>query len=296
MRGRVSASGFRQGRLATMLACAIALCCACLGVALAAGCSSAQVNVTEESPHLTTSSMAASSDGDNAETSQRIDVLLSAGEGLEASGDIADDFTVLLNGAPVDGSVVKLDVTCEGDKVVFALSPGDDAQGGPGAGEYFAVYQGQISIASARDDGALPHLTSADGLTTVLPEAVEGTLPSGLAIEVESQTVGSEASNTPAQAQFEVTEPASVRAITWLSLDGGATKLLKHNHMFANADAETCAADLAKVINATGLYTAVCRGATIDVRANEVVDGQVIEPCIVEGFGVTGGEYDGSVE
>ena len=40
-----------------------------------------------------------------------------------------------------------------------------------------------------------------------------------------------------------------------------------------------------------GSYTARATGDTVTVRSNKVVDGQTIEPMVVEGFGVTGGTY-----
>lgn len=282
----------RAGRVAAGVALAVI---GCAVAALCVGCG-AQVNVTDASPHLSPLSAEAVSDAANPEVSQRIEVKLAGDAPLSASGDAAGDFEVLLNGAPVDGEAVKLAVTASADAVTFSLMPGDAAKSGSGAGEYFAVYQGQLSIASARDDGALPHLADARGNTAVLDAPVTATLPSGLAIEVISASEGSAADNAPAEATFEVTSPARARAITWLSLDGGQTKLLKHNHMFMQADAQACAEDMARIINDAGGYAATAAGAEVRVRALEVEDGQTIEPCIVEGFGVTGGEYDGSME
>lgn len=138
-------------------------------------------------------------------------------------------------------------------------------------------------MAAAREDGALPSILGASGSCAVLEEPIRATLPSGLAIQTVSVRAGSEADNLPAQTVFQVTSPALVRAITWFSPDGGQTKLLKHNHTFADADAAACAGDLAKVVNAaSGLgITATAQGDTVTLtgaggarRADDRSDGR----------------------
>ncbi len=288
---------FAQGQVQRLLFMFGLMCALVLATVPVCGCSSIEINVTESSPQLEGLSMTATSDDDDAEATQRIDVVLSASETLVAADGFEDDFEVLLNGEAIDGDVIQLDVTCEGNTVTFSLTPGEAAGsglGGSGAGEYFAVYQGAISISAARDDGALPHLTSESGDTAVLSGAVEGTLPSGMTIEIDEQVEGSTEDKTVAKTTFTVTSSAKVRAITWLSLDGGQTKLLIHNHNFSLDDESACAERIVEVINESSDYLAIARGSVVDVRAVDAVDGQIIEVLVVEGFGVTGGNYDGS--
>lgn len=279
---------------AARLACACALACALAAAALS-GCSGGAATVDEESPTALEASFSASSD--MTEASQRIDVAIEFDAPVQATGDVLDDLEVTLNGAAVDSDAVALEASASGSTLTISLVPAEGASDGPSSGgSYFAVYSGQISISAARDDGALPHLTGEGGSCAVLPWAVEGTLPSGLAIEVVSSTAGSSEDGTLAQVTFQVTSPALVRCITWFSLDGGQTLVLKHNHSFATSDAQDCAEDLASAINdASGLdVTASARGDEVTLIATEVVDGQVLEPAVVEGVGVVGGTYDAS--
>lgn len=287
---------FAKGRVLHVVSAFGVMLAFALMIVLVCGCSSTEINVTENSPQLEGLSMTATSDDDDAEATQRIDIVLSASETLVAADGFEDDFEVLLNGEAIDGDIIQLDVTCEGDTITFSLTPGEGAESGSGSGDYFAVYQGSISISAARDDGALLHLTSESGDTAVLSDAVEGTLPSGMTIEIGDQIEGSTEDGTVAETTFMVTSPAKVRAITWLSLDGGETKLLIHNHTFALDDESACAERIVEAINESDDYVAIAHGSIIGVRAVDAEDGQIIEPLIVEGFGVTGGDYDGSVE
>lgn len=270
-----------------LAACALAACAlAC------AGC--AQATVDDDSPRVVDVQLLSRSDG--AEASQSAEVKLVFDRPISASGDVAGDFKVLLNGAELDGGAVALDVRASADAVTFSLHPSSGATAGGASGSFFALYQSGFSIASARDDGALPSIVGASGSCAVLDAPVTGTLPSGLALETLDARAGSMADNAPAQATVRVTSPALVRAITWFSPDGGDTILLKHNHTFADADAAACAADLAKVVNeAAGLGLAArAVGDELTITATTVEDGQVVEPIVVEGVGVEGGAYDAS--
>lgn len=270
---------------------------ACAAAALAAACLLAactQATVDEASPRVADVQLSAKSQ--MTEASQQVEIRLAFDGPITASGDVAGDFTLLVNGEVPDAGAVKVEARASADAVTFTLSPAEGASLGSGAGQFFALYQAQFSLAAARDDGALPHVTGASGSAAVLDAPITGTLPSGLAIEVTSSRAGSAAEGVPAQASFRVTSPAQARVITWFSPDGGATKLLKHNHTFMDASAEDCAADLAKVVNAQeGLgVTAQARGDEVVLTATSAVDGQELSPVVVEGVGVQGGSYDAS--
>ncbi len=266
---------------AAMLMCVVSAFCM-------AACTS--VNVTESSPRV--SDVSLNSTSEMTEGSQRAEIKLVFDQNISAESDVLADFTVLLNGSAIDEDTVILEAVPSANAITFVLRPVSDAYVS-GAGSYFALYQSNLTIESARADGALPSITGADGSTAVLEEAVQATVPSGLTIEVLEQVEGSTADGVRASTVFQVTSPALIRAITWFSPDGGQTKLLKHNHLFASASAEDCAADLASVINGTsGLgITASVDGSTVVLSAVEVVDGQRIDPLVVEGVGVEGGTY-----
>ncbi len=270
--------------------------CAAVALALCAlalvGC--AQAKVADDSPRV--ADVRLSSTSAMTEPSQDVEVKLVFDQPVSVAADAADDFEVLLNGSPLDGGAVALDVRGSADGVTFVLHPASGASTAGGKGTFFALYQSGFSVAAKRADGALPSVTAASGSCAVLDAPVTGTLPSGLAIEVIDARVGSAQDNLPAQTSFKVTSSALVRAITWFSPDGGATKLLKHNHTFADADAQDCAADLAKVVGeTTGLgIVAKASGDTVTLTATAVSDGQTIDPVVVEGVGVEGGTYDAS--
>lgn len=272
---------------------------ACAAVALAlcvlALVSCAQAKVADDSPRV--ADVRLSSTSAMTEPSQDVEVKLVFDQPVSVAADAADDFEVLLNGSPLDGGAVALGVRGSADGVTFVLHPASGASTAGGKGTFFALYQSGFSVAAKRADGALPSVTAASGSCAVLDAPVTGTLPSGLAIEVIDARAGSAQDNLPAQTSFKVTSPALVRAITWFSPDGGATKLLKHNHTFADADAQDCAADLAKVVGeTTGLgIVAKASGDTVTLTATAVSDGQTIDPVVVEGVGVEGGTYDASL-
>ncbi len=273
-----------------MLVIAAALCACAMLVSCAA-----QTKVDDSSPRVANVQLSATSSA--SETSQAVSIAVTFDQPISVSGDVSGDFSLLINGKAPDASVVKTEMRANATGITVTLSPAAGASKGPGAGQYFALYQAQFELFSSRDDGALGHVSGASGSNAVLDEPIEGTLPSGLAIEVVEQRAGSAADGTPARTSFTVVSPALARVITWFSPDGGATILLKHNHDFAQADAADCAADLAKVVNAKdGLgMVAQASGATVVLTATSVEDGQVISPCIVEGVGVHGGSYDASM-
>lgn len=267
----------------------VAAVLACV-VGLGTGCGKVQVD--DGSPQVADVKLVTV--GQQTESSQGVEIKLVFDRQISASADVADDFVVLLNDSAIDEDVVRLEVRASADSVTFSVHPAEGAALGPGSGSFFALYQGQFSVQAARDDGALPSVTGTGGSCAVLPQPVQGTLPSGLSIEVLSSIAGSSDDGTVARTTFKVTSPAMVRAITWFSPDGGRTKLLKHNHLFAAASAADCAADLAQVVNeAAGLgIAASAQGDEVRLIASEVVDGQIIEPVVVEGVGVQGGSYD----
>lgn len=279
----MSGSSARRFAIAAMAACVL-----CLAWCLA-GCSSVQVD--DASPRV--AEVSVSSTSNMTESSQQIEVRLEFDRPVNVSDSFADDLDFQLNGAAVDSSTIAVETRASGEAVTFTLKPAANAVG-VGNGAYFAVYQGAYSIAPTRDDGAVPSITGATGSSAVIDEPLTGVLPSGLTIEVVDQREGSIQENTPARTTFSVTSPATVRAITWFSPDGGTTKLLKHNHTFFREDAESCAQDLADTVNAaTGLgISASCNGSTVTLTASSVQDGQRIDPVIVEGPGAAAGVYD----
>ncbi len=281
-----SARRIWRGALAGVAACLLVVCACML-----AGCG--DVKVDDTSPQVKDVHLSAQSD--MSESSQHIDITLEFDRPISASGDVMGDFSFQLNGADVDAKAIFVEALPSADAVTVSLRPASDAQG-PGAGAYFATYQSAFSLSAKAADGALPSITGSSGAAAVLAQPVTGVLPSGAAMEVTSSQEGSTEANTPAKVTFAVTSPATVRAITWFSPDGGATKLLKHNHAFASADADDFAADLAEVVNAaSGLgVRATAKGTEVTLVATSVTDGQKLEPVIVEGVGATPGAYDGS--
>lgn len=262
-------------RLAGVLALAVLL----------AGCAPGPV-VDGESPACTGAAVAAGSE--LSEATQFVEVRLSFDGALEANGDVAGDLDVKLNGEAPDAKTVAVSAAVEGSDVVVRLAPTDAAANG--GTTYFALYDGQLSIASARDDGALAHVRAAGGQSAaVLPEAKSFTVPSGVQIE----RVADEAPQS-GEATLDITSFAKLRCCTWLRFSDALPAVRLHNHQFYRDTEKTCAQRLADTLNQTygQWYSATCDGASVTVRANGSSIPLDVE--IVEGEGALPGD-DGGV-
>ena len=269
------------------------VCFSCMLVA----CSRAEgIQIGETSPHLADVNLSAQSS--MTEDSQQVQVSLVFDQNLSCENiDFKNAFKIQLNGKTPDESTIEVTAYVQENTIVIRFQPAKNVRNAtPASGSYFALYQSSFSIASAREDGALVGITGSEGQNAVLDSAIEGVLPSGVAIEITTQTAGSSQENVRAATTFQVTSPALVRAITWFSVDGGQTKLLKHNHTFSKETNESCAADFARVINRAKCgVNAQASGNTITITATSVVDEQVIEPVIVQGVNVEPGVYSEAV-
>ena len=259
----------------------------CMGAL--AGCAGPQIS--ETSPRI--QEVAFNPSSDMTEGSQKAEIRLVFDQQVEISGNVLDDFELLLNGSPVDGSTVAVNAHPNATGVAITLTPAAGTMG-VGKGSYFALYQADVDLRAKRDDGMLTSVTGIDGSAAVMAEPVKGTFPSGLALEEVEVIPGDVGADRIAQTTFRVTSPAIIRAVTWFSPDGGQTKLLKHNHTFMDASAQDCAADLAKVINAAPnlSVSASAIGDTVVMRASSVVDGQELHPMLIEGIGAEGGAFE----
>ncbi len=255
------------------------------------GCAGAKV--TDTSPTMVAASFSASSS--QSEATQRAEIRLDFDQPVTVDQNVLDDFELLVNGAAPDPSTVAVEARGDATGITIAMRPSPEAKG-VGAGAYFALYQADVSLASKDAGGALPSIRGADGSAAVMADVVRGVFPSGAVLEVTDQTAGDAAAGRCAAATFVITSPATIRAITWFSPDGGQTKVLKHNHTFASQTAQEFAADLAKAVNScSGAgVVATARGDEVTLRASSPVDGQVLEPIFVEGIGQTTGAFDAS--
>ena len=136
-----------RSSLTRALAAALALCALCA----LAGCGQAQG--ASDSPRLADVRLSASSS--MTEASQSVEIRLVFDQGVSVAANAADDFEVLLNGGPLDGSAVALDVRGSADGVTFVLHPASGASTAGGKGTFFALYQSGFSVAAKRADGAL---------------------------------------------------------------------------------------------------------------------------------------------
>lgn len=240
-----------------------------------AGCAPA-VNVDEGSPECTGATVSAGSD--LTEESQYAEARLSFDAPLVASGSVLDDLDVRLNGKAPDGKTIAVTAEVEGGDVVVRLMPTREAA--KGGSVYFALYDGQLSIAAKRDDGALPHVKAADGdSTAVLPEARVFTVPTGMQV--------GEAARDGNSVTFEIEQFAQLRCCAWFRL-GDALPLVKmHNHAFYRDTSTTAAERLADTVNAYygDAYTASANGAFVTVTARDAGAGALVAE-LVEGAGV----------
>lgn len=234
------------------------LLCAALLVALP-GCAPA-VQVDGDSPACVGTSVSAGSD--LTETSQWAEVRLTFGAPLAAEGAVADDLEVLVNGKAPDSRTVQVDARVDGTDVVVRLTP--TAKAANGGSVYFALYDGQVSVASRRDDGALPHVKAANGSSTaVLGEARVFTVPTG----VQVGDVVREGSSVT----FAITDFAQLRCCTWFGFDEELPLVKLHNHGFYRDTPTTVAERLAATVNAnySDAYVATSDGPNVTVTARD---------------------------
>lgn len=243
------------------------------------------VNVTDDSPHVVSVGLA--SVGDGSEAGQCVLVNMQFDGSVACDGDAAGDFAVSLNGEPIDSEVMAVRVVAdEPDTVTLSIVPSDKAATGK-ASKIFACYAGQVEVASARPDGALPHVKAADGSATAVMDApISGVIPTGVSIVAGDAVAGDASAGVPASCTFTVEHGPVLRCCTWLDLGEGPVCYI-HNHQFKRETPESCAAAFADMLNATASgFAATSDGASVTVVAQDVVDGQVLVPSVCEGVGV----------
>lgn len=273
-------SDFVVRRFLSMLAGAVLLVTACVFI----GCGPS-VTVGDGSPHMVSCDI--SSSGDGTEAGQRVLVTFRFDKDVSVDGDVAGDFSVELNGKAIDPEVMAVRAEADGsDALMLSLIPSDKAAAR--GSKSFACYAGEITVRAAREDGALPHVKAAGGSgAAVMGEDVRGIVPTGVAIELSNAVSGDAAAGVPASCTFKVTHGPVLRCCTWLDLGDGPVCFI-HNHQFVRETPESCAEALADAIEAADCgFSATCDGPFVTVVAQEVVDGQVVAPSILEGVGAS---------
>lgn len=294
--------------LARLVACLLA--CWALG-----GCSAGE-NVVgavgEGSPHLVDAAIEAGSDF--TESGQYVEVCLEFDAPVAAVGsassttgavDVTGDFSIELNGEAPDAQTIVASAVVEDGVVIVRLVPTAVADG-RSASVYFALYEGQLTLAAAADDGSLPHIVASDddAVCAVLDQPVRYAVPSGVVFELVESEPGSSSEDVCAHSTYRIVQSAQLRCISWLglSLDGvpdneygtpaySATALedgtlaLKHNHFFYRDTPEGCAADIADVAGSawSGQVDVQSSNDTVTVTARQAVDGQTVELRLFEG-------------
>lgn len=281
-REKVGVKGVLLGLIALLMMTAGIACLA--ATVLLTGCSAHAV-VDEGSPRCTGASVASGSD--LTESSQYAEVRLGFDAPLEASGNVADDLEVTLNGAAPDAKTIAVEAQVEGSDVVVRLAP-TAAADGESAAVYYALYDGLVQVSAKSDDGGLAHVKAQGGSSNaVLGEPCSATVPTGIELAVDAQAAGDAASGTPASVTFTVERFAQLRCCSWLYFGPGLPIIMTHNHEFARDLPATCAQRIADTVNANygEWLQASCDGATVTVTAAAVEDGQVMDAVLVEGVG-----------
>lgn len=283
MRKRLSCLSIPKSIIVLAMIGASALACFVLFALV--GCGTKPI-VDDASPRCIEARMTAGSD--LTEASQYVEVRLVFDRMLEAAKDVASDFDVKVNGEYPDDATMQVTAWAEGTDVVIRLVP-TAAANGEKASVYYALYDGLISIAAREADGALARVKAAEGSSNaVLDEQHTLTVPSGIEICVLSSVPGDEASLTQAACVLEVRQFAQLRCCTWLSLGEGLPTIMMHNHEFLRDTVQTCAKRMAETISSTcgSQFDVQTDGARITLRSRTVVDGQILDPCILAGEGV----------
>ena len=287
----------------TRLVVAVAFAAVVAVLALLVGCST-KATVDGGSPRAVSMSCAAGSD--LTETSQYVEARIAFDAPLEASGDVAADLDVTLNGEVPDGKTIAIEASVDGDELVVRLVPAAGADGS-NASVYFALYDGDVRIAAKSPDGGLAHVKAA-GLSSnaVLDKACEFTAPSGMEISV---TAAGGSDSAPAAvsegaqgpwATIDFAQFAQLRCCTWFSMGDGLPIVMMHNHEFARDLPSTAAQRFADTVNANygDALVAVVDGSSVTVRAIDASAGS-LDPRVCEGFGALpaqGEPGDGALE
>jgi hypothetical protein len=279
-----------QGGLARTGAAAIAsglLLCALLLVPLSACGPTA--TVAADSPRPTSASVA--STGDGTEAGQRVEVRIGFDRPLEASGALAGDLALSLNGKPVDTEAVAVAASLEDDRTLLVvLSPAKGA-GDTTSAHYFALYEGGLELSARDASGGLAHLAQPQGgANAVIGTPLRFQVPSGLVIETVEAVPGDVASGTAARAAFRIVDVPRIRAVSWIELEPGGERALVHNHEFAayGDDAAGRGRYAAYLAGALGQafdsgYVIEAADDTVTVTARTVTDGQALAPRVYEG-------------
>jgi hypothetical protein len=287
--------GSSSGKTAvrTIVPLLLALCLLITGIP-SVSCTSS-IEVTDNSPRLVSSSVV--SMGDGSEAAQRVVIHLVFDKPLVLDGDALSGLEVKLNGEAIDDKSITISVELEADDTLSViLSPALHA-GTTTSPHYFAVYEGLLFIGSREANGGLACVRtagdsdSADSeLNAVMSSPTELIIPSGLIIEVAERIAGDSATDTPASATFRVVQVPKIRAVSWLEMEPGGKRALIHNHEFATfsddaAGRERYAAFMVDSLRrAFGSDCVIAQtGDTVSVVAQEISDGQVISPAVVEG-------------
>lgn len=283
-------SALRRGGAALALVCLMMFVAGAgffVASILLSGCAPVAV-VDEGSPRCTGSSVTAGSD--LTEASQYVEVRLTFDRDLEASGQVADDLKVLLNGADPDSRTLSLEARVEGHDVVVRIVPTPEAAaGGASSSVYYALYDGQVSVAARAEDGGLPHVRAAGfSSNAVLEPETTFTVPSGVRLGAIQASAGDAATGTAASVSFDIQQFAQLRCCTWYSFGEGFPAVMMHNHEFSRDTLQTCAKRLADTVNANygDSLSAEADGARVTVRTRDVVDGQELSASVLEGPGV----------
>lgn len=242
-------------RILAALAAAVAVSCA------AWGCGPAAVNVTDASPRMVGAEVSSGSNLD--EASQYAQVSIGFDQPLEATGDVLSGLEVTLNGEAPDSRTIKVSAEVEGSQLTVRLTPTEEAaNGGSGTSVYFALYDGDVTVASKRDDGGLAGVCAQGGQdNAVLSEAVTAKVPSGMTVtDVQVEDGG---------VSFAIGEFARLRCCSFFSFGEGLPVVMMHNHEFARDIARTAAERLAATINANygDALQAQVAGEVVTVRA-----------------------------
>jgi len=251
------------------------------GALLLAGCGGASLSAA--SPQALSHAVSSASDG--TEQSQRVELRVKFDRAVSVGAGALDDLVVMVDGAKLSKKMAGCTVAqADAKTLVLTVAAAPGVTGSTGD-NYFALKNGELSVAAADGSGALPHVTSADGGAAANWAAIKCRIPSGLEISVMSAAAGSAAAGRAATATFQVVKTPAVRVVSWLQMESGGKQVFVHNHEFLKYDAQSYAQHLAESLNASfsGEFTFTANGDAVTVTAAKVIDGQVIAPAVCVG-------------
>ncbi len=270
------------------------------------GCGNDKALQGKDLPLIDSYAVTVSNEGE--ENTQRVKVRVLFDKEIHVRKDAKRDLKILISGKEPDTKTMDYEAVRDVNDTrvlnveIFALP----TAASPGKGSYFALYDGDLSIASASKKG-MSKITDKSGRYAVKWKDIACIIPSGLTIDTLYTQKGNEKEGIKARLEARVSAPASVRVITWVQLLRNNTPVMEegfsgpgykyknhgsvpiHAHQFllySQKDySHQIVETLKKFFGASGDYIFSQDGEKFTVEAARAAEGEELEIKVYSGRG-----------